>query len=587
MNAVVGALNSLSIFGPHQAGAYREHAQSSIAVLGPGVATRAGEFIRAWGASEESGTVVLTGNAGTGKTALAEGWCGVVGGELPSADGLAEVAPSRWVVKDLSGVLPAQRAAVLELASGIARSEIDGQLLLCANEGLFRAALADHEHAEFASLLDDALLFGAAAGAPVLRATVMNMNRQRWTEPELWRALCDYLTGESLWEGCTGCAAEEVCPILANARALQKPEPREAFRRLVQLASGSTVATLRELLSIFALGITGGLSCDDVTRAAEPFDAEHGYFNLLLGASLSADRVERSTLLQAMLEAEIGSSADLSVDGWLRDAGSAPPSVGVLADPPDRELHSQVRTKVGEMSFAELGETITVSDDPIRVAACLEDFAEGRRFLSIWRRRVYFEAQSALGGYRAAFARLSAMPFFGDLVGLAEALRDGREPGDERSRLIRGLNYLAAGFHSYPGSLVVPDPASLAARNPGQFREPDPSVVHHDIPVSDVELRLEDGDPLRSRLDADDVRLVFAASTSAGETAELVLTPRLYQAIRESHDYRAPIGADIPEMAELAAFYAALATTPASETLRIVDPGSGVIKEVALPDLLA
>jgi hypothetical protein len=86
-------------------------------------------------------------------------------------------------------------------------------------------------------------------------------------------------------------------------------------------------------------------------------------------------------------------------------------------------------------------------------------------------------------------------------------------------------------------------------------------------------------------LDTDDVRVVLEITVASGRDAELLLTPRLYQAIRESNDFRAPIGADIPEMAELALFYAELADAQPEEGLRIVDPANKVIKEVTLPDL--
>ena len=553
-------------------------------MLGPGIRTQVQDFVTGWANSAASGVLVLTGNAGTGKTALAEAWCGVLGEHLPQQDGLIEVVNERWVVKDLSGVRPADRSSVVALVERLHAGTAKGQLLLCANEGLLRSVLTVPAHKDILGLLDQALIKGAAR-ATADKVVILNMNRQRWTASRVWTRLLEYVSRPELWDGCEACSASGKCPILANARALQQEGPQTSLRGIVQLASGSTVATLRELLGILALSITGGLSCDDVVQASEPFDARFAYFNLVFGASLTPARIERSTLLQGMRESGIGAVADLTVDGWLRDAGDAPPSVRRLAAPPDEDSHAEVQTRIGKLTFAAFGETITVSDDAEAVRLCLEDFTRGRDVLALWRRRVFFEVQTALGGERSAFARLTSLPFFGDLLALARGLRHGREPGQERTRLITGLNYLAAGFHAYPGALVVPDPASLAARNPGAFRLPAPSVVHSDIPVSEISLHLEDSDDLRTMIETDDVRVVLSVRTTTRRDASLLLTPRLYQAIRESNDFRAPVGSDIPEMAELATFYAALADGPTRPGLRIVDPATKVIKEVVLPDL--
>jgi hypothetical protein len=62
-----------------------------------------------------------------------------------------------------------------------------------------------------------------------------------------------------------------------------------------------------------------------------------------------------------------------------------------------------------------------------------------------------------------------------------------------------------------------------------------------------------------------------------------VLTPRLFQAIRDSAEFRAPVGSDIPEMTELSSFYAALASEPVAAGLNIVDPVREVIRPVTLP----
>lgn len=587
MKRTVNALNALSIFGPHHGGAYREHAAFVRGVLGADVSTKIAGFIADWATDAAPGVVILTGNAGTGKTALAEVYCQTIEAELPVVDGLIEVAPGRFVVKDLSGVRREQdRSKAVCLADEIRGGGRDAKFLLCANEGLLRAAIARAGASSMTEFLDRGLASGAAQeGCAVL----VNMNRQRWTGRDIWSRLLDYLTREELWEPCECCGGAEWCPIAANAVALREPAVRESARWLVQFASGGGVATLRELLAVLAHAITGGFTCDEVQRrhelrGDEAFSADSAYFNLFFGEGLSAARAERSPLLQGLRDSGIGGAADLEIDSWLRDAGDAPREVRELAAGNGALPNARVQTGVGPMSFEKLGETIALSDDSATVDACQKDLARGRNFLSLWRRRVFFEAAPFVRGRAGAFARMSKFSYFDDLLELAEALRAGRRAAEDRQRIVTGLNYLAAGFHSFAGHLVVPDAASLVARNPGSFRRPAPSLVHSEIPIDRVSLRPEDSDELRAMLDADDVRVILVVNRGAGGPAELVLTPRLYQAIRESGEFRAPVGSDIPEMVELESFYASLATAPAAELIRIVDPEREAIRAVTLPE---
>jgi hypothetical protein len=320
-------------------------------------------------------------------------------------------------------------------------------------------------------------------------------------------------------------------------------------------------------------------------RGDEAFFADSAYSNLFFGEGLSAARSERSPLLQGLRECGVGEAADLEVDSWLRDSGDAPREIRELAAGDGAPSQARVQTPVGPMSFEQVGETISLSDDRTTVEACLANLVNGRNFLSLWRRRVFFQAAPFVRGRTGAFTRMSKFSYFDDLLELAEALRAGRQTAEDRQQIVTGLNYLAAGFHAFAGHLVVPDAASLVARNPGSFRLPAPSLVHSEIAVERVTLRPEDSDELRSLLDADDVRVVLVVERAARPPAELVLTPRLYQAIRESSDFRAPVGSDIPEMVELESFYASLSAERAGDAIRIVDPEREAIRAVTLPEL--
>lgn len=607
-NPAVSALASLSIFGADQAGAYREHFARIAAALGPDVPTRLARHLERWGRGGASGLCILTGNAGTGKTAATETYCLSVGGQLPAPgeDELVEVVPNRWVSKDISG-LPDAAARTQALQRALALSS-DAQVLVCANEGVLRDALDSlgDAAAELSEALEEALRVGAAASPGRLIGQdltsfgllVINVNRQRPTSPELWDALLDYVSREELWEGCADCPWDiRSCPMRANAQALRKPEVRGGLRMLVQLGTGEAVPTLREVLAIFARALTGGLSCQEVKRRVRDqgpaaFSAEEGYISLALGYGLAAESEERSPLLIGMISAGLGEVADLEVDEWLRDSSGAPPAVKALAGAPgfrsdgDEAPESgggladsaspldRVRTAVGTMTFYRLGEMVSTSEDPRKVEDGLDALValEPPR-QALWRRRVFFEAPDALGRPGQAAARLLGARFFPELVRLAEKVAAGRDAILELSELVKGLNFLVTGFSSANEGLIVPDSSCLYARNPGSFRPARPSLVHGQIDIERLSLRVPDRGLVEKVLDVDHIDVELVVDGLDG--LALRIRPRMYEAIREAASFQGPVGQGIAEMTDLRNFYGRLAAaSPPDDRLRVADPNA-------------
>jgi hypothetical protein len=617
----VAALRSLSIFHADQAGAFREHFGELASVLGTDISTKLALHLEQWGRSDASGLRVLTGNAGTGKTAAAEAYCRATGGRLPAPDedGLIEVAPSRWVAKDLSG-LPNAAARAEELRQALDLAS-QAQVLLCANEGVLRDAVAalGEEAAGFRQALEDALRAGAAAdpdassGADPIRARmlVINVNRQRPTAPALWDALLDFVSREELWHGCEGCPWElRSCPMRANAAALRTPEVRGGLRMLVQLGAGEAVPTLREVLAILAWGLTNELSCDKVQRkvrdqGAAAFTAQHGYFSLALGDNLPPEAVERSPLLMGMRASGLGDTADLEVDDWLRDSTAAPPSIQVLAAAPGFRIGEnqpeepsqpsptgslnessspldRVSTLVGTMTFYRLGEMISTSEDADKVEAGL-DALVGRpqpAYQALWRRRVFFEAPDAVGGLDPAANRLLGARFFPDLLHLAAKVSAGVDTVLELLELVKGLNFLVTGFSSADEGLVIPDPSSLFARDPGAFRPARPSLVHSQVQRERLGLRVPDRGLVEQVLDVDHIEVELVVD--GNDDLALQIRPRMYEAIREAASFQGPVGQGIAEMTDLRNFYGRLASSePAAEDLRVADPDA--LRPVLIP----
>jgi len=588
----VAALRALSVFSADQAGAYREHYAAIAAALGPDVQTKLAAFLADWARSGDPGAVVLTGNAGTGKTAAAEAYCRAAGAALPDRDALVEIAPGHRVLKDLSGLPdPATRAAALREAL----TDPGAQALVCANEGVLRDALADLDLRKATATLETALRHGAARDGAL---TIVNVNRQRPTGERLWSQLVDYVTRPELWTGCANCPYDVGgCPMRSNAERMRRGDVRDQLRTLFRLGTGEAVPTLREVLAILSWAVVGRESCEhvkernrDLGQAA--FTAADAYFTRAVGGGMSSDAAERSPLLAGIRRCGLGAVSDLQVDGWLRDTNAAPEGVRALAgapagdDPPGRRPGldgtrsplDRVRTKQHEMTFHALGEMISTDEDTTRVEDGLDalvrgDGAGNSPAQTLWRQRVYFEAADELGGPAASARRLLYFRHAHDLAALAASAAVGEDTVIELNDLVRGLNFLVTGFGSPNEGLIVPDPACLFARDPGAFRPARPSLVHSLVAIDRLTLSVPDQGLVDALLDVDHVDVQLAVD--GDDELTLRIGPRMYEAIREAAEYSGPVGQGVAEMNDLRGFYGRLAARFASEdSLRVADPES-------------
>ena len=611
---VVAALKALSVFSADQAGAYREHFAPLARVLGKDVQTKLGRYVTAWAEDALPGVLVLTGNAGTGKTAVAEAYCRALGASLPDDDGLTEVAPGSWVVKDLSG-LPDSPARAAALAA-VLGSSMKAQALVCANEGVLRDALDAIGSAPVLGTLELALRQGAARDDTV---TIVNVNRQRPTGDQVLGSAPGLRQPGGAVVRLRGLPVRSGgCPMRSNAQQLRDPTVREQLRTLVRLGAGEAVPTLREVLAILSWAIVGDLSCKQVkaqNRAlgSDAFTATSGYFTRVVGGGLSSEAVERSPLMGAMRESGLGEVSDLEVDGWLRDSSGAPFKVWVLAGDPtalpsrtepeatggprpaplggSQSPLDRVRTKQRVMTFHALGEMVSTDEDPVKVEDGLDALVSGDGLsnapaLRLWRQRLFFEVSDQLGGAEAAVRRLIEYRHLPSLFALARKAAAGADVIIELTQLVQGLNFLVTGFSSADEGLIVPDPACLFSRDPGSFRPAKPSLVHSLIDRERLTVAAPDRRLVEDILDVDHIDVDLVVDRDPQLT--LRVRPRMYEAIREAAEFQGPVGQGVAEMNDLRGFYGRLAANAEPDgTLRVANPGSQppALARIILPHL--
>lgn len=610
---VVHALRSLVTFLPGQAGAFRELFGPVAEQLGPDIQSKISEWLAEWARAGRTGLVVLTGNAGTGKTAAAEAFCAALGEQLPEVDLLTDVG-SALVAKDLSG-LPNRSARAEAFALALVQCQ-ERPVLLCVNEGILRDAAEDlgSRYPELEELLDRSLHDGIARDGLI---EIINLNRQRLSAPDLWIRMLDFVSREEVWSNCGDCPLAQpdssaVCPMRSNAKALRRPDTREALRHLIKQASGETVPTIREVLSLLAYAICGDASADSVTggmwtcesarqryrdRGEAAFTFASAYYNLLFGAGIAEDSAEKSPLLSALKHLEVGHTADLEIDEWLRDPSAATVQIQELAGMPaggeassdaltgSRSHLDRVRTQIGELTYHKLGETLSISEDSAKVSACVSALID--RTLPAqkgWRRRVFFEGSAAIGGLAPASSRLLALNFSHELFDVSQRVSAGANFTVDLTLIVRGLNYLVTGHADSSEGLIVPEPASLFARNPGAFRPARPAFVHSKVPVKRLRLTVPDVGEVVGVLDVDHVEVVLRTGDDQGPA--LTITPRIYQSIREAERFRGPVSNGIAEMTQLRTFYGRLADSEDVDILSgllVADPERGALVTASLP----
>lgn len=297
-------------------------------------------------------TVVLTGDAGHGKTSLCASLLedlGATKGEAATAveragkDGREPVGHTNsgrpiFMLKDLSDFSPSVGA---ERLADLLEPPDEGVAIICANEGQLRNCVSE-DSAGRAQVVVDTLGAGIALGTVASSdgaVVVINLNFQSVAPDRESDGLVDWATrnwaaDKRSWQTCKRCDARDVCPILANHEALSDPSSgplrRRATRDLFSAAERTgSVVTARQALSTLAHAITGGLTCDDVhrryrsSRSDRSWQSPFQYHQALFGDRLSPQQRHQVPAILALRRLDPGKVSRRSVDDALEPESAA------------------------------------------------------------------------------------------------------------------------------------------------------------------------------------------------------------------------------------------------------------------------
>ncbi len=286
--------------------------------------TRTESFLRALFRHEQPPSVILTGNAGDGKTYLCRRIVEVFTGQ-PVADWADRLD---WpierdgftlrVVKDLSEVDEERAANLLyELALDQLEEHPRFVFLIAANEGRLRAVLQRERLDELYQEVDRQL-----RDEPDLandRLIVLNLNHAT-TSVYVPQALA-WLTDPVHWEACTACPAFDACPIRWNAEKLRQAHVAGRIKRLYQILEHLKLhVTIRDMLIHLAYTLTGGLDCEKVQEHSRRLGWEayqHVYYENVWGQTADETFQRKAVVIRHLQRLNVGRSSIFEIDDFI------------------------------------------------------------------------------------------------------------------------------------------------------------------------------------------------------------------------------------------------------------------------------
>jgi len=269
-------------------------------------------------------SVILTGNAGDGKTYLCRQIIETFTGEPVAEwadrldwpierDGL-----TLRVVKDLSEVSEKKGAELLwELALDQLEEQPRFVFLIAANEGRLRAILQREQLDKLYTEVDRQLRDGPDLENDWL--IVLNLNRattSTYVPPTL-----AWLTDPVHWQACAACPAVAACPIHWNAEKLRDAHVAGRVQRLYQILEHLGLhVTIRDMLIHLAYTITGGLDCETIQEKSRQLGWEahrHAYYENIWGQTADEAFRRKAVVIRHLRGLNVGESSIFEIDDFI------------------------------------------------------------------------------------------------------------------------------------------------------------------------------------------------------------------------------------------------------------------------------
>ena len=268
---------------------------------------------------DQPASIILTGNAGDGKTYLCRQIIETLTGEELShwEDHLdwriERPGFSLRVVKDLSEMDEAAgKAVVIDLAEAFRDENDPTCFLIAANEGRLRAVLSeDARLRDIYDEVDKQLRDGHDLNAKLI---VLDLN-QVTTSSFVEQAL-KWMTKHEHWSDFSTCPDPDNCPVHFNVGRLRDSHIVERLRLLYELLEHLDIhVTVRDMLIHLAFTVTGGRSCNEYHNNKDELELhEFVYFQNAWGISADETFRRKCAVLNHLQMLDVGENSIFDLD---------------------------------------------------------------------------------------------------------------------------------------------------------------------------------------------------------------------------------------------------------------------------------
>lgn len=455
--------------------------------------TRTERFVRDCFTRQHPPSIILTGNAGDGKTYLCRQIVSAFTGQpvIEWADHLdwsiARNGVMLRVVKDLSEMTEEAGARVLRDLNASWQTEQPREaFLIAANEGRLRSILQRERLEDLFQEVDRQLREGPALDHE--RLVVLNLNQV--TTSTYVPATLDWIAKPVHWEACAGCPAQSICPIRFNASRLAETRVIGRLQRLYQILEHLGIhVTIRDMLIHLAYTTTGGLDCASVIKQPSPYWEPHRfvYYENVWGEAADEHFRRRTVVIRHLRRLNAGKKSIFEIDDFIVN--------GSPTDPAMQKEHDQLfapALDVGGQRFSQDRQAYIYGG---ATAPNPKEEHPFMRWLPRCRRKLFFEWQHTVADRLLPFQHL---PEYFRLIGGDLALLERY-----RREIVLGLNRAFSGLY-----LTAADTLYVTSQYAHAVEQPVP-LVRVKIPVDGIAIQPNPGRKEVFDCDLTTLRLVF------------------------------------------------------------------------------
>jgi broad-specificity NMP kinase len=482
----------------------------------------------------ESGSILIAGTAGDGKTYHCRGlWTHLGGAEKDWTEKTTvkhlKLADGRQAtfVKDLSELNDEESDAALTLMERSMNGE-DRQsfVVIAANHGQILERLRDLGKRQgrvhpLSKPIQDAFLQHGVSPAGL---AIFDLSRT--TRREALSEVLKAVAGHQEWDNCKQCtlhADGRVCPIYENrSRVLGELDSGLFAKRLGDIVEVSRLngwhLPVRDLLALASniilghedakLAKEGLMACSDVAKIQEKGASEDAsLYGNVFGSNLPLRRAMSRPVFRALASFGVGTETTNAADGLMVYGADDPK----LMDAFNRLLGNDVVYGATQGYLSSLQRYLE-GDEAARIDNGAQEFLNR---LQAQRRRLFFTIPDTEKEYDHWL--MTAFRFAGDYLEMIDLLAEGKGFSESiRARLVRGLNRVMTG-------LLIENNDKLFVASSGGFTQSRVSVLCD----TEAAARRSGGVGMRIKLDplTERVTLDVALAAGASHSASFTLSP--------------------------------------------------------------